>query len=482
VSTVSGKKLSVSDWIGIITNEKIASINKTKWKQKDGICIESSLMEFSYAFREFVSENPREIASALLSIDGTGIHESFIAAFFSGVATSNNSDKISEDLLAEIIQKYGYDYESNRAANIADAIEKVTIINQTDYFVSVLLDIIHKHTNPKEGEQIIISNDDKEGVTVSSIESNAINCVRGRAIKALSSLVWENKDIYEKNKETIELLTEDKNIYVAYATLFLLGPIINYDHDWAEEKIMNLFNWDYRLAGFVDSRRFFCICRQKYPNDIISIIGKMYCSTDERLIRIAGYSMVELNMLADYFPDIYSAYVSSTKEHRKHMLEMAITYFGIPQYRGKAKDLLEKIIMVEEDEDNEFLWGRLFTEKLVDMLQDRTLIDSILKSKIKKNVLSHFFEYVVEQNMLKHYADLIFDLCMSVLEKPDEVRYIWGVDTALLKMVLGLYDETTNSQDATDIEISLKCLDVWDKMYEKNVGMARSLTEQLLNV
>ena len=482
VSPVSGKQLSVSNWIGIITNEKIASINKTKWKQKDGICIESSLMEFSYEFSKFVSENPREIASALLSIDGTGIHESFIAAFFSGVATSNNIDKISEDLLAKIIQKFGYDYESNRAANIADAIEKVTIINQTDYFASVLLDIIQKHTNPKEGEQIIISNDDKEGVTVSSIESNAINCVRGRAIKALSSLVWGNKDIYEKNKETIELLTEDKNIYVAYATLFLLWSIINYDHDWAEEKIINLFNWDYRLAGFVDSRRFFCICRQKYPNDIINIIGKMYCSNDERLIRIAGYSMVELNMLADYFPDIYSAYVSSTKEHRKHMLEMAITYFGIPQYRGKAKDLLEKIIMVEDDEDNEFLWGRLFTDKLVDMLQDLTLIDSILKSKIKKNVLSHFFEYVVEQNMLKHYADLIFDLCMSVLEKPDEVKYIWGVDTALLKMVLSLYDETTNSQDATDIEISLKCLDVWDKMYEKNVGMARSLTEQLLNV
>ena len=101
---------------------------------------------------------------------------------------------------------------------------------------------------------------------------------------------------------------------------------------------------------------------------------------------------------------------------------------------------------------------------------------------LKKNVLSHFFEYVVEQNMLKQYADLIFDLCMSVLEKNDEGKYIWGVDTALLKMVLGLYDETANSKDAMDVEISLKCLDVWDKMYEKNVGMARSLTEQLLNV
>ena len=482
VSPVSGKKLSVNNWIGIITNEKLASINKTQWKQKDGICIESSLMEFSYAFSKFVAENPREMASALMTIESSKIHESFLAAFFSGIATSNNVDTIGEDLLAEIIQKYGYDYESNRAANIADAIEKITIIKQMDYFVSVLLDIIQKHTKPKEGEQIIISSDDKEGVTVSSIESNAINCVRGGAIKALSSLVWENKDIFVKNKETIELLTKDKNIYVAYATLFLLWPIINYDHDWAEEKIINLFNWDYRLAGFVDSRRFFCICRQKYPNDIKDIIRKMFCSNDERLIRIAGYSMVELNMLADLFPDVFSTYVSSTKEHRKPMLEMAITYLGIPQYRGKAKDLLEKIIMMEDDADNEFLWGRLFTDKLVDIIQDRTFIDSILKSKIKKNVLNYFFEYVAEQNMLKRYADIIFDLCMSVLEKTDEEKFVWGVDEVLLKMVLGLYDETANSKDAMDIETSLKCLDVWDKMYEKNVGMARSLTEQLLNV
>lgn len=71
---------------------------------------------------------------------------------------------------------------------------------------------------------------------------------------------------------------------------------------------------------------------------------------------------------------------------------------------------------------------------------------------------------------------------MSVLEKTDEEKFVWGVDEVLLKMVLGLYDETANSKDAMDIEISLKCLDVWDKMYEKNVGMARSLTELLLNV
>ena len=482
VSPVSGKKLSVDNWIGIITNEKLASINKTKWKQKDGICIESSLMEFSHSFCKFVSDNPREMASALLSIDSTKIHESFLAAFFNGIATSNNADTISEDVLAEIIRKFGYDYESNRAANIADAIEKVTINKQMDYFSSVLFDIIQNHTNPKDDEQNIILNDDKEGVTVSSIESNSINCVRGGAIKALSSLVWENKDIFVKNKEKIESLTEQKNIYVAYASLFLLWPIVNYDRDWAEEKIINLFNWDYRLAGFVDSRRFFCNCKQKYPNDIIHIIGKMFCSNDKRLIRIAGYSIVELNMLADIFSDIFSIYLSSNKDHRKPMLEMTITYFGIPQFRGKAKDLLEKIIMVEDDEDNEFLWASLFADKLVDISKDRTLIDSILKSKIKRNVLSHFFEYVVEQNMLKSYADLIFDLCMGVLEKPDEVNYIWGADTALLKMVLGLYDETANSQEAMDIDISLKCLDVWDKMYEKNVGMARSLTEQLLTV
>lgn len=480
ISPVSGKELSLQNWQRIITNKKIVESRKTKWKHKDGICIESSLEEFARAYSSFVSDNPFASANLMLTIEREEVHNSFVNAFFSGLAVSNKIEDVNEELLADLIRKYGYDYESSRASNIADVIEKISVSQQLEYFVSVLLDIIENHTNPKEGEQVVISSDDKEGNKVSSIESNAINCVRGRAIKALSSLVWEYESVYENNKAAIVKVTEDQNVFISYAALFLLWPIINYDPIWAKKVIFDMFKRDYRLAGFMDSRSFFCICRKDYTEEIIDVISKMFQSDDERLIRIAGYSMAELFMIEDLFSGIYTLYVNADKNHRKPILEMTITYFEIEKYRDKAKILLEKIILIEDDKDNEYLWGKLFRDKLVDASQDKELIDLILKSKIKKNVLSHFFEYVFEKNILKQYANSIFELSISILEKPDEVKYIWGVDTELLKMILGLYDETSNSINPDDVEISLKCLDLWDKMYEKNVGMARNLTEQLL--
>ena len=59
---------------------------------------------------------------------------------------------------------------------------------------------------------------------------------------------------------------------------------------------------------------------------------------------------------------------------------------------------------------------------------------------------------------------------------------LWGLDTELSKLIIGLYDITASSELEEDQEISLRCLDVWDKMYEENIGLARNLTEQLMNV
>ena len=159
---------------------------------------------------------------------------------------------------------------------------------------------------------------------------------------------------------------------------------------------------------------------------------------------------------------------------------MTITYFGIPEYKQKAKALLEKIILVEDDVNNEFLWGKLFREKMVKLEEDLELIKGILKSKIKKNVISQFSEYVFTERKLKQFSDIILELSLNIIENPDEIKYIWGIDTELLKLIFELYDETVNSAREEDKDIARKCLEVWDKMYEKNIGMARSLTEQML--
>lgn len=73
-------------------------------------------------------------------------------------------------------------------------------------------------------------------------------------------------------------------------------------------------------------------------------------------------------------------------------------------------------------------------------------------------------------------------MTISELDNRIDVIGYWAVDIELSKLVIALYDVTSNSVEGEDQVIAGKCLDVWDKMYEFNVGLARSLTEQMLCV
>ena len=73
-------------------------------------------------------------------------------------------------------------------------------------------------------------------------------------------------------------------------------------------------------------------------------------------------------------------------------------------------------------------------------------------------------------------------MTISALDNRIDVIGYWAVNIELSKLVIALYDVTANSVEGENQVIAGKCLDVWDKMYEFNVGLARSLTEQMLCV
>ena len=50
------------------------------------------------------------------------------------------------------------------------------------------------------------------------------------------------------------------------------------------------------------------------------------------------------------------------------------------------------------------------------------------------------------------------------------------------KLIISLYDITSKSNLEKDKIIASKCLNIWDKMYEYNIGIARLLTNQMMNV
>ena len=50
------------------------------------------------------------------------------------------------------------------------------------------------------------------------------------------------------------------------------------------------------------------------------------------------------------------------------------------------------------------------------------------------------------------------------------------------RLIIGLYDEATSNKTSKYKDIANKCLDIWDLMYEKNLGIARTLANQIMNI
>ncbi len=170
-----------------------------------------------------------------------------------------------------------------------------------------------------------------------------------------------------------------------------------------------------------------------------------------------------------------------TKEQKEAILKMLVVYVGEEDYREKAKAAL--IYNTDDSFDIEFPWTRLFYDKLINLDMDEEFINIILSSVIGKRILGAFLDFVEEtEGGLKDYANLILQICKNLVEIDAERNgVLWLYQENISKMVISLYDTYSDDLEM-DSDVALQCLDLWDIMYEKQIGMARELTKKMMEI
>lgn len=481
VSPVSGKQLKSKNWIDIITNSKIKTRNGRD-RFENGMWIESSLSNYVSSFRQYISEESINVIQKDF-IDTDNIYDSiYVDALFSGIVQNPKLDELANQEIETLIKKYGYDMQSHRAGSICKIIEKKQDIAWSEDILASLVDIALHHENSS-----INSSEDDERIkeyTVEDLEINALNCVRGQAIYAIGHLLWNSTtEVFEFFKDTLEELSYSDSLIIKYSLLRALWPSYNHNEEWAIDIIMKLFIDNYQLLGFYNCRSMLCRYYLEYKDGIDNTIMLGIKSSDERLVREYGRALAELHMLFDVYAEIIQIYQSSEKNVKKSILEMIILYVELPDYRDKAINILNTIIELENDDDNDFLWGKLFEKDLLKYPEDEVLIKKILMSKINRRVMEFFYDYLSRNNDIKQYSDIIIDMSENVIEK-ESIHHdsILNFDTIMSKLIIGLYDQVSSSNTAENRVIANRCLDVWDLMYERNLGIAREFSNQIMDM
>lgn len=478
-SPVSGKNIGKKQWLQIITNSKLKNRNCFKSIEVKGGFIESSLEMYVDDFRSAVQQEPQTMIELVLEHKDKVV-PAFIDSLFSGVALSDSLKDIESEMIEKMIRTFPCDLKSHRASYFCGIIEKKNSTIWSAEVLNHLKEIALKHENPALEKPNVTSPEDKEMKSCQMLSSNALNCVRGQAARAIGNLLWENKILFTEFREVIEKLVFDENPAVRFAVLYDLWPSYNIEREWAEEKIIKIYEADIRTASFRDSKNMFFRLYPKYKERVLKIIENCFNDSDKELIEIGGHAVCEFYIQHGKFNNIMFHIETLYEEQIKAILDMAILYLDISDYRECAKAIILRFINVNLN--LEFPLIRIFSKEYINLEDDKKFLQEIVSSKASKKIVWSFIHYL-EENALSivDYADIIIKLCENILwMEMDELRNQWGVEDEISKLIISLYDETANSQKETDRKIAEKCLELWDVMFERQLGSVREISRKLM--
>jgi len=425
-SPIEGKKLNNKMWLRVLTNKKLMHKNHSRWKEVPGGFIENSIEHFSISFRNAVSEEPERMIKLILLTDEE-ILDSYIDPLFSGVAYSKALDNVPVELLETLIIKYPYNYTSYRASSICTLIENSKNEKWSQNVLDILKDIAINHKNPEIDKPNVTNNEDKEMRSFDMLQSNALNCVRGGAAQAIAQLLWEDGSLFEQFKDTIEKLTLDENPAVKLASLSALWPSYNIERDWASEKILNLYEQDYRLTGFRDTRNMLFLLYPNYRERVLKVIKNCYESEDKELIKMGAYCLSEMFILKNEFADTMSNVDTMSKKQAESVLHTAILYFNKDEFNSLGKNMIRKF--KSSTLDLEMPISRLFYDNLIDLKRDKDFLIEIMNSGLSRRTVHAFVHYLEEESKsVVDYKDTILSMSYHLIKDGcGKDEGIWGI-------------------------------------------------------
>lgn len=478
-SPVAGKKISAKQWIRIITNEKLKKRQHSKWISVKGGFIESSYDTFIQDFELEVKQNPVEMIELVLS-HKEDIPQAFVDALFIGVNMSEQLSEVDSRIIERMLLECPCDMESQRASYFCGIIETLSSVRWSEEVLCELKNIAVNHHNPDNDKPCVTSQDDKEMKSCHMLQSNALNCVRGRAVRTIGKLLEDNKSLYEEFADIIDKAVRDDNAAVRYAALYALCPAYNIDRQWAEERILYILERDVRTLSFSGSKNVLFYLYPKYKERVIDIISKAYESDDKKLTDTASYMVCEFYIRYDEFTDIMSTPTDKNEEQVKAILDMAIMYLEVDKYREAAK----KIILDYRNTDInvEFPLSKMFYDKYINEKRDRQFLQEFIKTNLSRRIVDSFMHFLTESAVsVVDYSDIIIELCENVLSMDsDELQKQWGLTTSISELIITLYDETSNSNITSQKKTAQKCMDLWDVMFERQIGAVRRISEAMM--
>ncbi len=486
------ERMSDNAWLALIANKDIPEDSRCR-EWLNGHWEESSVLHFSRDLENIAARFPERFARLALRFpEDANAH--YKAAILSGCQRTEpnvvpEADKAvwrpaGIELLAAVLQKFGNDDSRAYAMGFCWLMRQRASETWHADAIDQLMDYACNHPDP-ETDKLVVGNTgggfDLAKATVETLINNALNTVRGAAGLTMASLLWHHPELLPRLGTAIIRMVRDSHPAVRIAAVEACCAVLWIDKDKAIDWFCEACSGDLRVAASSEAVEFFNCGISTHHAKLAPLVLAMLRSSYAEVAMEGAKEVAARWLFHDYFSEELTACLrDGTVPQRKGVGDVAASFVTKPEYFRRCADIIDAL---KDDPEREVrrLVASAFKEPEVLATPDG--IDLACRF-----VSSHAFDDDPTTLIrgLEGYAgdllpfkEVVFSMCrqfvgpLNAASRDPSGSIGWDL-SQFLPMVMRLYEQATDRQDLDTLS---RCLDAWDAMFEKRVGVVHELAK-----
>ncbi len=484
------EKISDRAWLEIVNNKKIPEQDNVNWVQVDeDHAVTSTVRQFSRSLLTIAKRFPQRFGQLSLRFP-ENVHPLSVSAILeaigqrepkSGIPDDERADwhPASVETVEEVLGRFQVSDDRETAISFCRLICERAEENWSDKTIKRLIHYAIHHPDPEPGKLNVYCDKTADEASVDILFQNTINCVRGVAAEAIGQLLWNHKELLEKLRPGIESLVNDPHPAVRMASIDALLPVVNIDKDLAVAWFCKACADDLRVAASPRVVSFFNYSVTSHFVEIAPLIQGMVCSPIEEVSQEGAKEMTARWLFHDMFREELAECRKGTIPQRKGIAQVSSRFLSDKKYTVQCQEILFPLFDDPEKDVRAETLNMFRSNALTNESVNIEFLKSYIRSKAFHDHPSRLVYSLKDlSGSLVPFAEVIFVLCevfsTTLQEKSREIgsrvpRTVSEVSSLLLR----LYEQ---SQDSENAEITNRCLDIWDMLFENRVGRTRELT------
>ena len=495
-STLRGESLErISDkaWLRIVANKCILEDGTRRDRWVGNHWEESSVFQFSSNLRSVASRFPERFARLALRFP-VDVNSHYKAAILSGCQQTQPGavpeaeralwHLASAELVAEVLRKFLKDDSDTYALEFCRLIQSRADETWPDSAINRLLDYACNHPNPAVAE-LVVGNPgggfELTKATVATLLTNAINCVRGAAGAAMQSLVRRHTGLLDKFADAITRMVQDPHPAVRIAAVEVCNNALWIDKDKAIKWFCAACADDLRVAASPAAVDFFNCGMQSHYAVLAPIVRGMLKSEHEEVAREGAKEVAARWLFHGFFSEEFEECLrNGTVPQKKGLAHIAACLVTETDYFDKCARMVD---MLKNDPNNEVRRELNLTFRKPDVMRMPNGVDLALRfissEAFRDDPTTLIYRLMDYAGNILPFKDVVLSMCeefagpLRESSRDPSGGVMW--DTShFFPLVMRLYEQAT---DCKDFDTVNRCLDAWDAMFEKRVGVVQELAK-----